>query len=197
MIATVLPAPGATPYPTFCPISTSPTTSDAAISTGTTATELSAVSTEAGVEDPGAGMSASWFDFDNDGSRRSTSQTCGPPPAFAFPDKINSARVTLKTFAPSIANTLRVIRCIAIKATASSRMSAKRLASKWAAGRGLPTHGTSITTATLTSTSRMATFQAPISAMSPASSGGKWSRIRPPRPPRRFPTNKDGTPSTN
>src|SRR6202035_5362346 len=27
------------------------------------------VSREAGVEDPGAGMSASWFDFDNDGKQ--------------------------------------------------------------------------------------------------------------------------------
>jgi Flp pilus assembly protein TadD len=30
---------------------------------------FTAVSTEAGVEDPGAGMSASWFDFDNDGKQ--------------------------------------------------------------------------------------------------------------------------------
>jgi tetratricopeptide (TPR) repeat protein len=30
---------------------------------------FTAVSTEAGVEDPGAGMSASWFDYDNDGNQ--------------------------------------------------------------------------------------------------------------------------------
>ena len=52
------------------PTSTWPMTSDAAIFIATTATGLSRRSRrEAGVEDAGAGMSACWFDFDNDGNQ--------------------------------------------------------------------------------------------------------------------------------
>ena len=47
-----------------------PTTSGEAIFTGITAMENSPLSpAQAGVEDTGAGMSASWFDFDNDGNQ--------------------------------------------------------------------------------------------------------------------------------
>ncbi len=69
-IATVLPAPGETSIPTVLPIYTWPTISGEAIYTATMATEpLPPVSSEAGAEDAGAGMSACWFDFDNDGNQ--------------------------------------------------------------------------------------------------------------------------------
>jgi len=39
------------------------------------------VSSEARVEEAGAGMSACWFDFDGDGKQDIYVGTCGPPPA--------------------------------------------------------------------------------------------------------------------
>ena len=127
MIATVSPAPGAILNGRRArPIFTWPTTSGAAIFIATTATEPSpSVSTEAGVEDAGAGMSAAWFDFDNDGNQdiyvanmwSAAGQRVSEQKNFHESDPGRYSR-------PLPADTHAVIPCIAIRETGSFKTSA-------------------------------------------------------------------------
>ena len=143
------------------------------------------VAAAAGVLDHGAGMSATFLDYDNDGRLDIYTGNMWSAPACASPRRRRSCRTRRRRCAASIAATSAATRCSGTRATDASRTRRSTRTPRWAAGRGRPTRSTSTTTAGTTSTSSTACSraraQAPRQARrttSKGSSGGRSSRTR-------------------
>ena len=138
--------------------------------------------TAAGVLDHGAGMSATFFDYDNDGRLDIYTGNMWSAPGLrvtAVPllhDRRDAGRACAAT-----AGTLAATPCSAISGTDASKTGQSRRAPRWAAGPGPPMRSTSTTTAGTTSTSPTACSRARTrrrAETSRDSSGGRSSRIR-------------------
>src|SRR5437764_100500 len=130
-------------------------------------------------------------------SRIFTWPTCGPPQACGFHSsyffKVTRPRKHVLFIVGMHAET----HFTGTWAMASLKMLARRWASIWAVGPGVPTHGTLIRTAIPTSILQTVTFQALTLAIWAASSGGRSSGNLLQPPFRRQITSADGTLSTN
>ena len=115
------------------------------------------VAASAGVLDHGAGMSAAFLDYDNDGLLDIyTGNMWSAPGLRVTSAPIVHAAMRRRTCARSIAGTFAGIRCFEISATDASRTRRSRRTPRWAAGRGRRTRSISTATAGTISTSSTA-----------------------------------------
>ena len=111
------------------------------------------VAEQAGVLDYGAGMSAAFLDYDNDGRLDIYTGNMWTRTASASPRRRPSCPRPRPTSAPATGSTRAATGCTGTSATAASRTCRSRRAPTSAAGRGPPTRSTSTATASTISTS--------------------------------------------